>query len=80
MVTSLKVLWLSLLELMLVPATLTTGARARCLLFQSAVVVKLGKQDVAMNAASYFACWQKVHAVSKNKTRVKKMKAKKGSA
>lgn len=35
MVTSPKLLWLSLLELMLVPATLTTGARARCLLFQS---------------------------------------------
>ena len=55
MVTSPKLLWLSLLELMLVPATLTTGARARCLLFQSTVVVKLGKQAVAMNAASYFA-------------------------
>lgn len=45
MLASPRLLWLSLLELMLVPVTLTTGAHARCLL-----------QAVAMDAASPFAC------------------------
>lgn len=54
MVALAQLLRLSLLGLVLMHITLNGGAHARCLFFQSTVVVRFGKQAMSMTAASFF--------------------------